>query len=156
MLRIGGLREKVVGAELHRADGVFNASMTRGYDHGDRDLSGLDLLDHLHAAELRHLEIGDDQTVRILREQFEALGTILGRIDLQIERRFEEFHERSAGVFHVFDDEDTLLGRGGSIGDRHRRHLACKDNPDRFSHWHGSSIATATRIPKLGNCLPIP
>ena len=88
-VRVGGLGDEVVGPVLHRRDGFFNRSVAGGYDHRDGDFPGLDLLQELHAAELGHLEVGDDQAVRLLLEHLQAFGSILGRVHFESEGGLE-------------------------------------------------------------------
>ena len=68
VLRVGRLGEEVVGAHPHRLDRVLDAAVPGRDDDGDRDLFGLDRLDQLHPADLRHPQVGDDQAVRLLAQ----------------------------------------------------------------------------------------
>ena len=108
VLRVGRLGQEVVGAHPHGLDRVLDAAVPRGHDHRDRQLFGLDGLDQLHAREFWHPQVRDDQTVRLLAEQRQALGPVFGRIDRQPQTHLEQLLQRFARVLQVLDNQHAL------------------------------------------------
>ena len=106
VLGVGGFGEKVVGAQPHGLDGVVDAAVAGGDDDGHGEAPVLDLLDQLHAIELGHPQVGDDDAVRLLEEHRQRLGAIDGEIDVDAQGHAQQLLERLARILFVLDQED--------------------------------------------------
>ena len=91
MLRVGRLGEEVVGAHAHGIDGVGDAAVPGGDDDGDAEFALEDFFDELHAGQLGHAQIGDEDAVSALLQCFERLSTVLDGIDLKAQRHLQQF-----------------------------------------------------------------
>ena len=95
---------------------------------GTSGLARVDGLEHLHAAELGHHEVGDDHVGAVLLELGEALLAVLGDGDL-VAVAAEQGGEHLAQVRLVVDDQD--LGHVGRAGhDAGRAHARQEERPE--------------------------
>ena len=109
LLVVPGLGEIIVGAQLQRVHRGLHAAV--GRDHEDRRLfiALPDLLQHLHAAHVRHHQVQQDQVVGVGGELVQAFGAVLGGIgDVAFggQQQFQAF----ADIDLVVDDQDLALG----------------------------------------------
>jgi hypothetical protein len=87
VLRVGRLGEEVVGPHLHRLHGLFDAAVAGRDDDGGGQPPLLNLFDELHPADVRHLEVRDDDAERALFERLQGLGAVGHRVDLDVQPR---------------------------------------------------------------------
>ena len=108
MLRIDRLGQKIIGPLTHGLDGIGDAAVA-GRDHDrDRELALLNLVDQVHAAHLRHAQVGDDDAVGPLLQHLQGLGAVVGRVHFDFERQPQEFLNGSASILHILDDQQPL------------------------------------------------
>ena len=105
-LRIDGLREIVVGAQLHRLDGALDAPVGREEDHLRLREVSLGGFQDLQSPGPDHTQVGDHQVEPPVLEPSERLLTAGRRHDL-VARLLEDLGERLADVALVVDDEDA-------------------------------------------------
>src|SRR5216117_4194925 len=118
---VEGLRHVVDGAELHRLHGDLLRAV--GGDHDDRQVrvDAAGVLEHLHAADPVHAEIGDDDVEAPGLDAPERLLTAPRRLDViafLAEQALQGQHHRLL----VVDDQDATL-HGSALRRQRQRHL---------------------------------
>jgi len=114
LLDLHGLREVVIGAELHRLDGRGHLLEARHHDHLRLLGEGLELAQDLDPLLLRHPHVEDHDVVRCLREPLErrgAVGDALHVVPLAPELAH---HELAQVALVVGDQHADLATHAGS------------------------------------------
>ena len=106
VLRVRGLGEEVVGPHTHGLNGLVDAAVAGGHDDRHRQASSLNLLDQLHAVDLGHSKIGDDDAVRLLLKHRQGLGAVGGQVHPDSQSQAEQLLKRVARVFIVLDEKN--------------------------------------------------
>jgi hypothetical protein len=102
---IEGLREKIVGTELHSLDSRRHIPVSGNHDHGDLRGDLLDLLQRLHSPASGHSQIHEDHLGSFLFDPLHGLLPIFGGDDL--ETLFsEKAGEDPAHIGLIIDGED--------------------------------------------------
>ena len=125
---IEGLGEVVVGALLHRLDGVGDGAEGGHHHEGRVALGGLGLLHQADAVEARHLQVGEDHVgleLLELAERLEAVGRRLGAVALLT----EDLREGRPCVGLVVHDQDPPAGCHGDALAGFRRGCAGDQRP---------------------------
>ena len=101
-----GLRDVVIGANLHGFDREIHRAVRAHQDHGRQGRAGLELCAKLETGHAAHSDVGENE---VGVEAFELLQGGLGAFggfDLIIVL-FEQRAEHDPDVFFVVDDQDT-------------------------------------------------
>ena len=98
------LGDVVVGAGLHRLDGIFDGRIRGHQDHEAIGLAPLDFAQQFEATHLGHLVVGQNQLELRLGQERHRLRAVLGGANLVAER-LEKRGEAAADVALVIDDE---------------------------------------------------
>src|SRR5579864_7937814 len=116
-LRIDGLRDVIVRAELDRLDRRFDRALGREQDDGDFRVLLLQRLEQVEAAHTRHHQVGDDDRRTDRRRQLEGLFTVAGRRHLEAPALHELLEADALGRL-VFDDKHPIGGHHtrGTVG----------------------------------------
>ncbi len=80
---VDGFGQEIISSQPHGLDCLVNAAKTGHDNHGYGQLPPPDLLDQLHAVELRHLQVGEKDAVVVFGQSLQGSPTIAGGIDLE-------------------------------------------------------------------------
>ena len=139
------LGEVVRDAAAQRVHGRLGRRERRHDERVEIGLDLLGLLDQVHAIDLRHAQIGDEQVVAVLAHAIERdapIGHVVGGVAL----RAEDPGEQLSDAFFVVDDENADgLNRRYHLGlDR----SSVPDQPDAPSVLSAAAGFTGSRIPR--------
>ena len=133
------LAQVVAGAEPHRLDGGVGRRERRDHDAEDVLVDLLGGAQHLDAAHVGHLDVGDQQVDRLALEEVDRGAAVLGEQHLVA---LAPQHDRQQLAHRplVVDDEDArraAIGRPASRGARWRAHVVDR-RARRQAHGHAS------------------
>ena len=97
-----------------RLDRGFDRSVRRHQDHVGARPGDLDRLEHVHAVEQRHLEIGQDEVEGFFAEFLDRVMAIDGSRN-RVTFLGEDRENRRAVRVVVFDEQDRSLGCGHAL-----------------------------------------
>ena len=114
------LAQVVAGAQPHRFDGGFGRRERRDHDAEDVLVDLLGRPQHVHAAHVGHLDVGDQQIDRLALERLDGGAAVLGEQHLVA---FAAEHDRQQLAHRplIVDDEDAWRTAGGG----RRRRFPC-------------------------------
>src|ERR1019366_6310312 len=98
------LGDIVVGAGLHRLNGIFNGRISGHQNYQALGCAPLDLAEQFQPAHLGHPVVGQHQIELRLGEERHGLRAVLGRANL-VAKRLEKRDETSADIALVIDNE---------------------------------------------------
>src|ERR1035441_6021553 len=101
-----GLRNVVVGAELHGLDGGFDRSVAGHNGDFDAGMGALDLFQEFDSGHARHDHIGEDHVDGLFLEQGEGGGAALG-FEAGEAERFADGHAEAADGLLVIDNQQS-------------------------------------------------
>jgi hypothetical protein len=110
LVEVDGLDEVVDGAEAHGLDGGRDQAGGREHEHVGVDLVALDRGEQLHAADVRHVEVGEHEVDVGLLDLAQAVGAVDGGLD-RVAELLEVISQGLAGVGVILDDEDRACLR---------------------------------------------
>src|ERR1019366_10035519 len=109
------LGDIVVGAGLHRLDGIFNGRISSHQNYQALGCAPLDLAQQFQPAHLGHPGVGQNQIELRLGEHNHGLRAVLGRANL-VAKRLEKRDETSADIALVIDNEQLGHQISGAAG----------------------------------------
>jgi hypothetical protein len=105
---VEGLREVVLGPELHRLHGDLLRAVRRDHDRRGVRIGAAQMLEHAHAADAVHAQVGDDDVEGAGVDVAHRLLAAFGGLDL-IALASEKALQREAHRFLVVDDQNPAL-----------------------------------------------
>jgi hypothetical protein len=105
LVEVDGLDEVVDGAEAHGLDGARDEAGRGQHEDVGVDLVALDRGEQLHAADVRHVEVGEHEVDAGLLDLAQAVGAVDGGVD-RVAELLEVVAQGLARVLVILDDED--------------------------------------------------
>ena len=101
------LVEEVVGAHAHGQHRLVDAAEGAHDNYGNGELPFLDALEQAHAVEVRHLQIGEQDAVAVLRQRVEGGPAVADGVHREMAVRREESAQLLAGELGVLRDQNA-------------------------------------------------